>query len=147
QAGRDLGPAWPVVMRATRAYADQVLPGAPPATEAIGTDGTRRGRPVRKQNDDGKWELVADPWHIGFVDTVGGPGLSGQVGGRNAAAVAAWLAAQPAWWTASVRYAAIGLCATFRSAVRTALPHATVVVDAFHIVQVRREALVRREAR
>jgi transposase len=30
---------------------------------------------------------------------------------------------------------AIDLCATFRTAVRRALPHATVVVDCFHIVQ------------
>jgi transposase len=135
QAGRDLGPTWPVVMRATRTYADQVLPDAPPATEAIGIDETRRGRAVWKQNDDGKWELVADAWHIGFVDAVGGQGLFGQVEGRNAATVAAWLTAQPAWWTTSIRYVAIDLCATFRSAVRTALPHATVVVDAFHVVQ------------
>ncbi|WP_200261416.1 transposase [Streptomyces sp. HSG2] len=135
QAGRDLGPTWPVVMRATRTYADQVLPGGPPATEAIGIDETRRGRAVWKQNDYGKWEPVADAWRIGFVDAVGGQGLFGQVEGRNAASVAAWLTARPDWWTTSIRYVAIDLCATFRSAVRTALPHATVVVDAFHVVQ------------
>jgi transposase len=136
QAGRDLGPTWPVVMRATRTYADQVLPDAPPATEAIGIDETRRGRPVWKRNEStGKWELVADAWHIGFVDATGGQGLFGQVEGRNATAVGAWLKNQPAWWTASIRYVAIDLCTTFRSAVRTALPHATVIVDAFHVVQ------------
>ncbi|MFI9249773.1 transposase [Streptomyces sp. NPDC053069] len=50
---------------------------------------------------------------------------SRQIEGRNAAAVAAWLTAQPTWWTTSIRYVAIDLCATFPSAVRTALPHAT----------------------
>jgi transposase len=136
QAGRDLGPTWPVVMRATRAFAERVLPEELLATEAIGIDETRRGRPVwRFDEDSGKWELVADAWHIGFVDATGGQGLFGQVEGRNATAVAAWLKAQPAWWAASIRYVAIDLCATFRSAIRTALPEATVVVDAFHIVQ------------
>jgi transposase len=136
QAGRDLGPAWPIVMRATRSYADRVLPADPPVTEALGIDETRRGRPVWELDETtGKWQLVADAWHIGFVDAIGGQGLFGQVEGRNATAVAAWLAAQPAWWSAQIRYVAIDLCATFRSAIRTALPQATVVVDAFHIVQ------------
>ena len=99
QTGRDLGPSWPVVMRATRTYAERHLPAAPPATEAIGIDETRRGKPVWKQNPDTeKWELVADAWHIGFVDAIGGRGLFGQVEGRNADSVADWLSAQPAAW-------------------------------------------------
>jgi transposase len=49
--------------------------------------------------------------------------------------VATWLTAQPRSWREQERYIAIDLCSTFRSAVRKALPHATVVVDCFHIVQ------------
>jgi transposase len=136
QTGRDLGPSWPVVMRATRTYAERHLPAALPATEAIGIDETRRGKPVWKQNPDTeKWELVADAWHIGFVDAIGGRGLFGQVEGRNATSVADWLSAQPAAWREHVRYVAIDLCSTFRAAIHRALPHATVVVDCFHIVQ------------
>jgi transposase len=136
QAGRDLHLSWPVVQHCFEDYAAQVLPEQPPATEAIGIDETRRGKPVWKQNPDTeKWELVADAWHIGFVDAVGGQGLFGQVEGRNATSVADWLSAQPAAWRTQVRYVAIDLCATFRAAVHRALPHAAVVVDCFHIVQ------------
>jgi transposase len=117
-------------------YAAKVLPEEPPACEAIGIDETRRGKPVWKQNPDTeKWELVADAWHIGFVDAIGGRGLFGQVEGRNSASVADWLTAQPAAWREQVRYVAIDLCSTFRAAVHHALPHAAVVVDCFHIVQ------------
>lgn len=136
QAGRDLGLSWPIVQHCFEDYAAKVLPEEPPVTEAIGIDETRRGKPVWKQNPDTqKWELVADAWHIGFVDAIGGHGLFGQVEGRNSASVADWLTAQPAAWREQVRYVAIDLCSTFRAAVHRALPHAAVVVDCFHIVQ------------
>lgn len=136
QAGRDLGLSWPVVHRSFTAYAEAVLDDAPAVTEAIGIDETRRGKPVWRQHPDtGKWELIADAWHIGFVDAIGGRGLFGQVEGRNSASVADWLSTQPAAWRKQVRYVAIDLCTTFRAAVRKALPEATVVVDCFHIVQ------------
>lgn len=136
QAGRDLGLSWPIVHQALIEYAERALDDTPAATEAIGIDETRRGKPVWAQNPEtGKWELVADAWHIGFCDAVGGKGLFGQVEGRNADSVATWLTAQPRSWREQERYIAIDLCSTFRSAVRKALPHATVVVDCFHIVQ------------
>lgn len=136
QAGQDLGLSWPIVQHCFEDYAAKVLPEEPPVTEAIGIDETRRGKPVWKQNPDTeKWELVADAWHIGFVDAVGGRGLFGQVEGRNSASVANWLTARPAAWREHVRYVAIDLCSTFRAAVHRALPHAAVVVDCFHIVQ------------
>jgi hypothetical protein len=60
QAGRDLGLSWPIVQHCFEAYAGQVLPKTPPATEAIGIDETRRGKPVWTQNPKtGKWELPA----------------------------------------------------------------------------------------
>ncbi|WP_103546550.1 ISL3 family transposase, partial [Streptomyces sp. SM1] len=136
QAGRDLSLSWPIVQQCFEDHAAKVLPETPPATEAIGIDETRRGKPVWKQNPaTQKWELVADAWHIGFVDAVGGRGLFGQAEGRNAASVANWLSSQPASWREQVRHVAIDLCSTFRAAVHRALPHAAVVVDCFHIVQ------------
>jgi hypothetical protein len=84
QAGRDLGISWPTAQAAFEQYAAEILPDQPPATEAVGIDETRRGKPVRKENPTtGKWELVADTWHIGFVDAIGGQGLLGQVEGAT----------------------------------------------------------------
>ncbi|MER5903973.1 hypothetical protein ABT150_28370 [Streptomyces mirabilis] len=118
QAGRDLGLPWPIVQRCLEDYAAKVLSEDLPATSAIGIDETRRGKPAWKQNPStGKWELVADAWHIGFVDAIGGRSLFGQVEGRNAASVADRLTSQPASWREQVRYVAIDLCATFRAAV------------------------------
>ncbi|WP_327241805.1 hypothetical protein [Streptomyces sp. NBC_01320] len=120
QAGRDLGQSWPIVQHCFESYGSEVLPESPPDTSAIGIDETRRGKPVWKQNPDTeKWELVADAWHIDFVDAIGGRGLFGQVEGRNATSVTDWLMAQLAAWRAQVRYVAIGMCATFRAPCRT----------------------------
>ncbi|MFF3577765.1 transposase [Streptomyces mirabilis] len=136
QAGRELGLPWPIVQRCLEDYAAKVLSEDLPATSAIGIDETRRGKPVWKQNPStGKWELVADAWHIGFVDAIGGRGLFGQVEGRNAESVADRLTSRPASWREQVRYVAIDLHATFRAAVHRALPHAAVVVDCFPVVQ------------
>lgn len=136
QAGRDLGLSWPTTWRCFTDYAVRALPQDPPASEAIGIDEIRRGKPVWEQHPDTqRWELAADPWHIGFVDAIGGRGLFGQVEGRNAASVTAWLSAQPQGWKARIRYVAIDLCAPFRAAIGRALPHARVVADCFHIVQ------------
>ncbi|WP_405684021.1 ISL3 family transposase [Streptomyces sp. NBC_00057] len=136
QASRDLHLSWPIVQRCFEDYAATILPETRPAASAIGIDETRRGKPVWKQNPaTNKWELLADAWHIGFVDAIGGQGLFGQAEGRNATSVADWLTSQPAAWRAQVRYVAIDLCSTFRTAVHRTLPHAAVVVDCFHIVQ------------
>ncbi|MEU5024278.1 hypothetical protein [Streptomyces milbemycinicus] len=133
QADRDLGLSWPVVQRCFEDSAAKVLPETPPETEAIGMDETRRGKPVWKQNPTtGKCELVADAWHIGFVDTIGGQGLFSQAKGRDATSVADWLTAQPASWREQVRYVASDLCSTFlrcpprpatRDCGRRLLPH------------------------
>ncbi|MBF4161450.1 transposase [Nocardioides sp. CBS4Y-1] len=45
------------------------------------------------------------------------------VEGRDAGAVAAWLAAQPRWWRRRVDVVAIDPSASFRSAVRRWLPN------------------------
>ena len=57
------------------------------------------------------------------------------VDGRNAAAVAQWLAAKPKWWRRRVKVVAIDPSAPFRAAVRYWLPKAKVSVDHFHLVQ------------
>ncbi|MGQ0775019.1 MAG: transposase [Pseudonocardiales bacterium] len=115
--------------------------------EVVGIDEVRRGPPRWEQDPDtGKWGLVLDRWHAGFVGISGRGGLLGQVEGRTGACVAGWLSAQPPAWRDGVRYVAIGMCPAFRAALRRALPQATVVVDCFHVVQLahRRLAELRR---
>jgi transposase len=82
-----------------------------------------------------------DRWHVGFVDLADGQGLLGQVEGRTIAAVTGWLNQRPAAWREQVAFVAIDMCTIFKSAVRSVLPHAQLVVDHFHVVQLANTAL------
>jgi transposase len=108
----------------------------------LGIDETRRGRPVWVQDpDSGRWSLASDRWHTGFVDAAGTGGLLAQVEGRSCAAVTGWLDAQPAAWRAGICHVTIDLSASYAKAVRTALPHAVLVADRFHLVRLANDAI------
>jgi transposase len=142
QAARDLRLSWPTVMDAFRAEAFEVTSAPLPPVEVLGIDETRRGRTQWRQNPDTqRWEPVADQWHTGFVDAAGTGGLLGQVEGRAPSDVLAWLASTPLEWRRQIRYVAIDMSAGYRAAVRTGLPHATIVVDHFHVVQLANKML------
>ncbi|PWI06965.1 ISL3 family transposase [Streptomyces sp. NWU339] len=142
QAARDLNLSWPTVMDAFRTAACEVTEAPLPEVQVLGIDETRRGRPRWEQDPDtGKWHLVRERWHTGFVDALGTGGLLGQVEGRTVADVLAWLATTPLNWRKSIAYVAIDMSTVYRAAVRTALPHATVVVDHFHVVQLANKML------
>ncbi len=49
--------------------------------------------------------------------------------------MADWLLARPPQWRDQVRYVAIDMCTIFKSAIARVLPHAQLVVDHFHLVQ------------
>ena len=136
QSARDHDVSWPIVAAAFTEHATTVLPAQPGPVEVLGIDEIRRGRP-RWEYDEAcqAWSTVVDRWHIGFVDLSGGQGLLGQVEGRTAQSVIDWLAARPKDWRQQVRYVAIDMCSVFKSAIRQALPHAQLVVDHFHLVQ------------
>jgi transposase len=85
--------------------------------------------------------MIADRWHVGFVDVTGGQGLLGQVEGRTSTAVTDWLGQRLPAWREQVRYVAIDMCSVFVCAVRAALPQATIIVDHFHLVQLANTAL------
>jgi transposase len=78
---------------------------------------------------------------VGFTDLGSGAGLLGQVEGRTAASVSAWIQAQSPAWRAGVAVVAIDMCTVFKSAIRTSLPHARLVVDRFHVAQPANAAL------
>ncbi|WP_329265768.1 transposase [Streptomyces sp. NBC_01478] len=54
---------------------------------------------------------------------------------HTVADVLAWLSTTSLTWRKAIRYVAIDMSAIYRSAIRTGLPEATVVVDHFHVVQ------------
>ncbi|MGI5144090.1 ISL3 family transposase [Streptomyces sp. CA-106110] len=129
-------------MSAFRTASREVTEAELPGVEALGLDETRRGRPRWEQDPDtGKWQLTRDRWHTGFVDAFGTGGLLGQVEGRSAADVLAWLSTTPLNWGTNIRYVAIDMSATYRAAIRTGLPHALIVVDHFHVVQLANKML------
>jgi transposase len=144
QAARDHEVSWPVAQAAFTARAEAVLPTETPPVARLGIDEIRRGkarfRLVACATGE-KWQVVAETWHVGFTDLVGGQGLLGQVEGRTAAAVSAWIEAQSPVRRAGVEVVAIDMCTVFKAAVRTSLPHATLVVDRFHVAQLANAAL------
>ena len=142
QSARDHDLSWPVVAAAFTAHASVVLPGEPEPVQVLGIDETRRGRPkwVFDQVSQA-WQNSVDRWHVGMCDLSGGQGLLGQVEGRTAQVVIDWLGQRSQAWRDQVRYVAIDMCTIFKSAVRAALPHATLVVDHFHLVQLAHQAL------
>ena len=162
-AGRMTGVSWPTAMDAVRAAAERVLDEAPDPVEVLGVDEVRRGRPrwrpaepaqpptpapqppvvpepvvpepVVPHRETARARTLADRWHVGFTDVGGGQGMLGQVEGRTADDVAYWLAGQPPAWRDRIRYVAIDMCTVFVAAIRRYLPHATIVVDHFHVVK------------
>lgn len=106
-------------------------PTPPPASAPLSEP---RSEPARAR-------VLADRWHVGFTDITGEQGMLGQVEGRTGDDVAYWLAMQPPAWRDQVRYVAIDMCTVFVSAIRRYLPHATIVVDHFHVVKLANDTL------
>jgi transposase len=148
QSARDHGLSWPVVSAAFTAYAEHVLPAEPDPVGVLGIDETRRGR-LRWVYDERAqaWTTAVDRWHVGFVDLSDGQGLLGRVEGRTSQMVIDWLDARGPSWKNQVRHVAIDMCTIFKAAVRAALPHATLVVDHFHVVQLVSAAVVLTDGR
>jgi transposase len=135
-AGRWQRMSWPVANAAFAAHADPVL-GQPLRPVAhLGIDEHRRGRPRwRVEEDSGQYVLLADRWHTCFFDLSGDQGLLAQVEGRTADDAAYWMwQAGPAWRDA-VQAVAIDMCSIYAAAVRRMLPHARLLADLFHVVQ------------
>ncbi|MCA1681656.1 MAG: transposase, partial [Actinobacteria bacterium] len=63
------------------------------------------------------------------------PACSPQTPGRAGRDVVRWCSAQPQCWREAVQVVAIDLSGAYRSGIRTALPHARVAADPFHVVQ------------
>ena len=162
-AGRVSGVSWPTAMDAACTAAGRVLEETPGPVETLGIDEVRRGRPRWRprepapspaptpdvpdtpepvepdpdvpHREPATVRVLADRWHVGFTDIGGGQGMLGQVEGRTADDVAYWLAMHTPAWRDRIRYVAIDMCTVFVAAIRRYLPHATIVVDHFHVVK------------
>lgn len=136
------GVSWPTVQRLTDQAAARLEAqrrSRPRLVRQLGVD-EHRFRSVRWFKDQaGSWRRI-EPWMTTFVDLDNGEVLD-VVDGRDAAAVANWLAAQPRWWRRRVQVVAIDPSASFRSAVRRWLPKARVAVDHFHLVKLGNDML------
>uniref|UniRef100_UPI001EF6785E transposase n=1 Tax=Frankia sp. CiP3 TaxID=2880971 RepID=UPI001EF6785E len=109
-------------------------PPSPAASEPEDVEPPTGGEPAKAR-------VLADRWHVGFTDLHGGQGMLGQVEGRTADDVSYWLASQPTAWRDRIRYVAIDMCTVFVAAIRRYLPHATLVVDHFHVVKLANDTL------
>ena len=140
------GVSWPTVQRLVDHAAAALAAWRrtrPRLVRRLGID-EHRFRSVRWFKDRtggeaGVWRRV-EPWMTTFVDLSTGEVIA-VVDGRDATAVAAWLAAQPRWWRRRVEVVAIDPSASFRSAVRRWLPKARVAVDHFHLVKLGNDML------
>ncbi|MBS4753240.1 transposase [Nocardioides sp. zg-ZUI104] len=119
---RQFGVSWPTVQRIVDQAASTLAAWRrtrPRLVRQLGID-EHRFRSVRWFRDDtGGWRRI-EPWMTTFVDLATGEVID-VVDGRDAAAVATWLAAQPRWWRRRVEVVAIDPSASFRSAVKRAL--------------------------
>lgn len=136
EAARHAGVSWPVVHDGFAATADPLLEQPIASVAHLGIDEHRRGRArFAADPQTGEYILLADRWHTCFFDLDGQQGLLGQVQGRTADDAAYWLAGATPAWRDAVQVVAIDMCTIYASAVRRMLPHATVTVDLFHVVQ------------
>jgi transposase len=132
--------SWPVAHAAWTRLADAAL-AEPEPVVVLGIDETRRGRAKWVQDEvTNKWRLT-ERFETNFVDLHGSQGLLGQASGRTKVSVTAWLDARGQAWKDAVRIVAMDPCASYRAAVREALPHARIVADHFHLVALANQAV------
>lgn len=121
------------------------LPIEPSPVRYLGIDETRTRRPRWRFDDArGTW-YREDPWMTSLVnlDPSAGRAILGLTSGRSSTSVRAWLAARDEAWRGHIAVVAIDPCAAYAKAVRTALPHATVVVDHFHVSRLGNDMLTK----
>jgi len=130
---REYGVSWWSVNTALFVVAASMLPRAPCGVRLLGVDETR-ARSVRWLLSERGWRR-SDPWMTSFVDldpTHPG-GLLGLAPGRSGASVRGWLDMQSKEFRDGIEVVAVDPSAPFAAALRDVLPHATLVVDHWHL--------------
>lgn len=132
EVARDFGVGWGTAMAAVAEYGQPLVddPDRLGAVSAVGVDETAF--------------LAANAAHhtmfvTGVVDVRPGqrrgPRLLDLVPGRSGTALSAWVLSQPPEWRAGIEVAALDPFRGYANALRTTLPQAMVVLDAFHVVR------------
>jgi len=133
EVAAEYGVSWPTAHQALVAAAARWLP-APTPTSRLGIDETRF-RSVRWLLEGITWKQ-SDPWLTSFVDcSTDGPGsLLGLAPGRTGACVRDWLGEQTPAFRDRIQLVVIDPSAPYPAGIRTALPHAKIAVDKWHLV-------------
>lgn len=113
--------SWPIAHAAFVVHADTLL-AEPTAVTILGIDETHRGRPVWTRGELTKTWVRSERFETNFVDLAGTQGLLGQASGRKKTNVIGWLDARGQAWKDQIEIVAMDPCATYRAAVRQALP-------------------------
>lgn len=133
ETARAHGVGWWTVQRAVSKVALTLPDPAARIVRRIGVDEHRFRRMRFFRQEDGSFKRV-EPWMTCITNLDNGAVL-GVIDGRDAQSLTDWFAARPRWWRHRVQAAAIDLHAPFRKVLQTQLPHAKVVADRFHLVQ------------
>ena len=130
---REYDVSWWSVNTALVVAAASMTPQAPAGVRMLGVDETR-ARSVRWLLAESGWRR-SDPWMTSFVDLdpAHPGGILGLAPGRSGASVRGWLQLQSDQFRAGVEVVAVDPSAPFAAALRDVLPHATLVVDHWHL--------------
>lgn len=133
---RRLGTGWRTIMRAVTEVGTPMVADEQRLTgvSGVGVDEHAWQHPNR---------LRGTQWATGIVDiTPGRPArLLDVVPGRSGASYADWLARRDPGWRAQIRLAALDPFRGYLTALRTHLPAATHVLDAFHVTRLGMQAV------
>jgi transposase len=127
QVAADFGVAWGTVMAAVVEYGTPLVddPDRLAGVEALGVDETA----FLTANGRRHTQFVT-----GMVDVTGSR-LLDVVQGRSGTVLSQWIGAQPQPWRDGIRVAALDPFRGYATALRTSLPHAIRVLDAFHVTR------------
>ena len=130
---REHGVSWWSVNASLVERAAALTGQAPAGTTWLGVDETR-ARSVRWLLAEHGWRR-SDPWMTSFVDLdpAHPGGLLGLAPGRSGASVRGWLDLQSEQFRDGIEVVAADPSAPFAAALRDVLPHATLVVDHWHL--------------
>ncbi|HWF71609.1 MAG TPA: ISL3 family transposase [Mycobacterium sp.] len=130
----ELGVSWHTVSTiAMRATADLVAAAGPDRLAGVRVIGIDEHRwAPRRTGADGFVTVIIDLTPV--ADKTGPARLLDMVAGRSAAALATWLAAQPAGFAQAVEVIAMDGFAGYKTAATSVVPDAVTVMDPFHVV-------------